>query len=509
MATAVSALALEIRGLNKSFAGVPVLEGVNLTVDRGEIHGLIGPNGSGKSTLVKVLSGFYNPDSADKIVACDKELKPPFTSADVRELGIGFVHQDLALVEGSSVADNMAFSARGFESAGGRIKWKAYLVRCRELLSRVGSDIDPLRQVGSLGAAERTLVAIARALGEFSEESILVLDEPTAALPQQEVDVLFDALRKLAENGTALIYISHRLPELIALTDRVTVLRDGRVAGVRVIADTTEDELAHLMIGGGETDSLTLDRANSNRTEKVVLKLEECAMPGLSPVSLSINEGEIVGLTGSVGSGAANIGSAIYGLAPVEAGEMTFDGVAYDPSSGPRSAKEAGVAYLPADRAHRSSFQDLQTGENVLIAGLDSVAGPVWLSSGRCDREVKRLNAEYGVVPPQPNRIFQTLSGGNQQKALLAKWMRLGPRLIVLDEPTAGIDIGSRHEIYERMRLATEKGLSVLWISSDFEEIAAVADRAGVFVDGRLEGFLEGSEITVDRLARKSLGVSP
>jgi ribose transport system ATP-binding protein len=500
--------ALEIRDVRKSFAGVTVLRGVDLTVQRGEIHGLIGPNGSGKSTLVKVLAGFHRPDGNPTIRVNGHELATPFSVADVRQSGMGFVHQDLALVWESSAADNLGFSAAGFVRApGGRIRWRKHNARARELFARVGLDIDPQTLVGDLGPAERTLVAIARALNEFRDESLLILDEPTASLPQQEVDRLFVALRGLAASGTALIYISHRLPELIALTDRVTVLRDGAVIASVDTADTTHDGMAELMLGAVETrrpedaHAPAADGAAGGE----ILRLSGVTTPKLLPTDLTLHAGEVLVLTGPVGCGASEVGRLLYGETPVVHGTVEVDGRPFDPATAPASAKQLGIAYLPADRQGLSSFQDLTVLENMLVTDWPTLANGGRVSPRRARREADRMIAELRVEPPDSGRIFRTLSGGNQQKALIAKWLRLGPRVLVIDEPTQGIDIRTRGEIYERVRAEAAKGLAVVWITSDFEEASVIGDRVMVFVGGRHQTTLAGDDVTPDLIGRSSL----
>jgi ribose transport system ATP-binding protein len=508
MASTHDTPALEVRDLWKSFAGVTVLRGVDLDVGRGEIHGLIGPNGSGKSTLVKVLSGFHRPDGSPTLRVNGTALEAPFSVADVRRVGMGFVHQDLALVGDCSVADNLGFGAAGFAGGSGRIRWRRHFARVRELCARVGLDVDPGATVASLTPAERTLVAIARALGEFQDEALLVLDEPTASLPQEEVHRLFASLRRLAEGGTALVYISHRLPELLALTDRVTVLRDGRVVATRATVELSHDELAELMLGDIEQRRAEpAPDAESAGQRRELLRLSRFSAAGLEPVELALHEREILVLTGPVGCGAAQIGRALYGLTDVEGGHVEVDGVALDVSE-PVNAKRLGIAYLPSDRQGLASFQDLTVAENILATDWSSLATAGRLSDRTARREAARLIVELNVEPPDPDRIFRTLSGGNQQKALIAKWLRLSPRVLVVDEPTQGIDIRTRGEIYARLRAEADAGLAVLWITSDLEEASVIGDRVMVFVAGRHEGTLEGDLATPDAIGRLSLAAA-
>ena len=501
--------ALELRNLAKSFAGVTVLHGVDLVVERGEIHGLIGPNGSGKSTLVKILAGFHQPDGNPTIRVGGVDLPAPFSVADVRNAGMGFVHQDLALVADCSAADNLGFSAAGFaKGRAGRIHWRRHNALARELFERVGLDVDPDTLVGELTPAEKTLVAIGRALNEFRDESILILDEPTASLPRREVDRLFDSLRHLAASGTALIYISHRLPELQILTDRLTVLRDGRVIASVVTEQTTHEALAELMLGEVETRRVdAVEQHHERSTAPEALRLTRVQTSALQPTDLTLREGELVVLTGPVGCGAAEIGRLLYGLAPLEGGTVEVHGEPFVPAGSPAAAKERGIAYLPADRQGLSSFQDLSVMENVLAADWRSLARAGRVGHGTARREVDRVISEVHVHPPDAGRTFRTLSGGNQQKALVAKWLRLNPGILVMDEPTQGIDIRTRAEMYERIRAEVARGLSVIWITSDFEEASVIADRVLVFVGGGHRHTLAGREVSSDGIGRASLAL--
>jgi ribose transport system ATP-binding protein len=369
----------------------------------------------------------------------------------------------------------------------------------------VGLHIDPQTPVADLSPAERTLVAIARALNEFNEESVLILDEPTASLPQQEVDRLFTALRGLADSGTALIYISHRLPELLALTDRVTVIRDGSVIATLQTSETSHDAMAELMLGEVETRRPAEADEPPAGAGAELLRLDAVATERLAATDLTLHAGEVLALTGPVGCGASEIGRLLYGMTPPTAGDIAVDGEPFAPRSDPIDAKRRGIAYLPADRQGLSSFQDLTVLENILATDWPSLSSAGRVSPRRARREAQRLVVEMRVEPPDCNRVFRTLSGGNQQKALIAKWLRLRPRILVIDEPTQGIDIRTRGEIYERIRAEAARGLAVLWITSDFEEASVVADRVMVFVGGRHQRTLSDEQISPEEIGRTSL----
>jgi ribose transport system ATP-binding protein len=371
----------------------------------------------------------------------------------------------------------------------------------------MGLDIDPRTPVSSLTQAQRALLAIARAQGEFEHEgeSVLVLDEPTATLPSQEVDVLFTALRRLAAAGAAILYITHRLPELIDLTDAITVFRDGRLVTTLQTKATSEQQLAELMLGTTMTSASEHVRRTSTSAD--LLTFDAIAASGLAPTSLALQPGEILAVTGAVGSGGAELGRLVYGMTPVDGGQVLLDGKPL-PELSPRVARDHGIGYLPADRPALGSFPQLTVAENLLMSDLDSLSHRGRISGSAAKQEVDRLLDDFAVKPPDPTRVFQTLSGGNQQKVLLAKWLRLQPRVLIVDEPTQGIDVNTRLEIYARLRAAVENGLGILWITSDFEEAALVADRVAVFAEGALVRILENADVTADLIAHTSFVVS-
>ena len=502
--TARPELALEVRGLSKSFEATRALIDVDIDIKVGEIHGLVGPNGSGKSTLVKILGGFHRPDGAPYIAIGGAPLPVHFSLNDVRRRGVAFVHQDLALVPDFSVAENLAFSARGFvRSRTRRIRWRAHLRRCRELLEQVSLDVDPRTLVARLSPAECTLVAIARALGEFEHETLLVLDEPTARLPHSEAERLFVALRRIAAGGTSILYISHRLSEIAELTQRVSVFRDGRKVACVSTASVTRTEMAGLVLGGavpaGDERATARNRpAPGPGRERV--RLEGVRTERVRDVDLTLGAGEIVALTGPMESGASDIGRAVYGLARLVEGRVTIDGVPLDGTSVAR-ARSRGVAYVPADRQGDGAFAELTLGENILVADYGGVSGPLGVRRRAYRETVASVVDALGIRPPRADRDFHTFSGGNQQKALLGRALSSRPSVLVLDEPTQGVDLASRHDIYRQVRQGLGDDLAVLWITSDVEEAAEIGNRVGVCFGGRLVRVFEAGEVTRDRVA--------
>lgn len=497
--------AFHVEGLSKSFASTLALADVDLRIERGEIRGLVGPNGSGKSTLVKIMAGYHHADRVARISVGGTDLPEGFTPGDIQAAGVGFVHQDLALVEQSSIEDNLAFGPRGFARGfGGRIDWKRHRERVADALRRVNLRVDPELPVGALAPAERTLVAVARALSQFDHAHLLVLDEPTARLPHADVDLLLERLRNIAGDGTAILYITHRMNELFALAERITVFKDGRnVATVDAEATSVED-LTRLMMTGGQ-EALQEVAAAEPRLGAQVAALRDVSTDRLDGVSLSVSAGEILALTGVIGSGAEDCGDVIYGVKAPLAGEILLAGAPHGAMT-IASARAAGIAYLPPDRT-RAGFAESTVAENVVVADFGPVTRGLVVDGAAVRRDSWSVVREMGVVPADPERNLRALSGGNQQKVLFGKWLRVSPRLIILNEPTYGVDVISRRELFAGIRRARDSGIAVLWITTDLDEAVAISDRVGVFFRGRLRMLRNTSEISASDLNRAAIGL--
>ncbi|MBL8581802.1 MAG: sugar ABC transporter ATP-binding protein [Rhizobiaceae bacterium] len=493
-----------VEGLSKSFANTLALADVDLTIDRGEIRGLAGPNGSGKSTLVKIMSGYHHADRVRRLSIGGRDLADGFRPSDIQAAGVGFVHQDLALVDQSSIEDNLAFGPRGFaRSFAGRIDWKAHRRRVGEALERVNLHVDPQLPVAALAPAEKTLVAIARALSQFDHAHLLVLDEPTARLPHADVDLLLGRLKQIAEAGTAILYITHRMNELFALSDRITVFKDGRNVATLPASETSVEELTRMMTGEPQTSRQpSEERRHAGDT---VVSLRGLSTDRLHDVSLTVAGGEILALTGVIGSGAEDCGDVIYGLKTPLGGEIVLDGRAHSAMTIP-SARAAGVAYLPPERT-RAGFADSTVAENVVIADFAPVTRGLAVDARAVLRDAWSVVRGMGVVPADPTRNLRALSGGNQQKVLFGKWLRVSPRLMILNEPTYGVDVVSRRELFAGIQRARDSGMAVLWVTTDLEEAVAIADRIGVFFRGRLKTIRPASEVTASDLNRAATGL--
>ena len=490
---------LRAQGVSKQFTGTLALDAVDFDVHRGEIHALLGQNGAGKSTLIKILAGVY-PPSAGRIVWQGREVAPT-----AERLPIAFIHQDLGLVDAMTVAENVAIQA-GYRRARGLIDWRASAAAAARSLAAMGSAIDPQTRVAALSAADRSIVAIARALAVQAE--MLVLDEPTAALPAEDVTRLLDTLRRLRARGIGMIYVTHRLDEVFLIADRVTVLRDGRRIATRTVAETSPSDLVHMIVGGGLADA---GAAMPPATRRELLTVADAVVPQeeaglIGPVSFAAAAGEVLALVGLRGAGHHAIGRAIFGAMKLRAGRILLDGaplVAGDPAA----AMAAGIGFVSSRRGEESMAAGMTVQENLYLNPRARGIAP-WqpLSPRRELARALRALARFSVRPPDPSRPIITLSGGNQQKVVLARWMEARIRLLILEEPTIGVDVGSKAEIYRDLNAALRDGLAVLLISSDFEEVEKIAHRALVFSRGTVAAELPRTEIGVARLTECAAG---
>jgi ribose transport system ATP-binding protein len=488
---------LSIRNLSKTFTGTRVLSHVDLDVMPGEVHALIGQNGSGKSTLIKVLAGFHAPDPGVEIEIGGESLQLD-SSAASRDAGIRFVHQDLALVESLSTVENLGLG-RGFSTGlGGRIRWGHEREEAERRIRALGYDFDVDRPVQSLAAAERTGVAIVRALYDSDLARLLVLDEPTASLPREEATALFDVVARLRESGIGIIYVSHRLDEVFAIADRVTVLRDGRRVTTIDTSATDQDGLVQLMVGDVELQ--TRDTQHVRKQGRVLLEARELYGEVLDGIELEVHAGEVLGICGLTGSGRDELLPMLFG-AVSRTGSVAVDGDVI-PAGSPVSAIDAGLALVAADRHADGSVNELTVRENCTLTDLkrfDGAAGALKSSDER--REVGDWIVRLDVRPPSAEAVFATLSGGNQQKIVLAKWLRITPKVLMLDEPTQGVDVHAKATIHILARDAADNGAAVVIASSDDAELCDTCDRILVFRDGRIV-----AELVDDRINRTEVG---
>lgn len=493
---------LTIKNMSKTFPGQKALKSVSMDIIGGEIHALVGQNGSGKSTLVKCLSGFYEADKDpnSQVIVNGVNLRLPITLSTGHNTGIAFVHQDLGLIMNMTVLENLCLGSGYRTGFAYKIRWAKEADRVRKLLASFGRDIDPWALVGKLSSADRTILAIVRALDMSGHGKVLVLDEPTAALPQHEVDYLFAAIRQIASTGVGIIYISHRLNEIFALTNRVSVLRDGVIVGTFPVESLDQNKLINL-ITGKALDLGYMSQKSTLKEAEMILKVEKLAGEKIHDVSFSIKRGEVVGLAGLLGSGCSELGRLLFGDKKRTAGRIWLKGEELVRHN-PRQAMDKGMALVTDDRKQDGLFLNMMVQHNVTITDVKRFCGLAGRIKSKDElAEVNQLINTYHVSPPEAERLIYTLSGGNQQKAIIAKWMRLKPDLLICDEPVQGVDVGSKSEIFNEIRRAASQGAAVLVMSSDFQDLVGLCDRVMVLSNGQLCGCLEGTDITEQAVA--------
>jgi len=479
---------LEIIGASKQFGATRALDNVSLRVDRGEIVALLGENGAGKSTLIKALAGVHGLDVGT--IRFDRRHRP-----DRREhLPVAFIHQDLGLIEWMTVAENICL-ALGYPRRLGLVDWQMARRRAAQAMGMVGAEIDPDTRVNSLSRTEKSLVAISRALA--AQVELLVLDEPTASLPADEVARLFSGLRRQRERGVGMIYVSHRLDEVFEIADRIVVLRDGRVVGTRATAATNPEEIIQLIVG---REPSQVSRIPTRRTDAARLEMCAFALDGVGPVDCRLHAGEMVGLIGLRGSGQESVGRGLFGLARPTGGRILLDGRPIAPGS-PRQAMRAGIHLVCADRIAESMAPNLSVRENLFLnpqAAISRRSRVLW--PRREYAAAFRLGQQIGLRPNDPGLPIEWLSGGNQQKVVLGRWLHLNGRVYILEDPTAGVDVGAKADIYGLFDVALKRGAAILLVSTDFEEVAKICHRALVFDRGRVAAELTGSDLSVENL---------
>ena len=474
----------------KTFGGTHALRGVSLRVGRGEIVALLGENGAGKSTLIKVLGGIHGPDTGQ--VSVDGTPYRHIAGKVNARQAVAFIHQDLGLIEWMSVAENIALSI-GYVKKAGRIDWPATEEVARRALALVDADFSPTTRIANLSRTEKSLVAIARALAV--ECDFLVLDEPTASLPADEVERLFTALRRLRAKGVGMIYVSHRLDEIFKIADRVAVLRDGQMVGMRDIAHTNPEDLVSLIVGRKTREIVRPDA----QAGVAVLQAKALRTAVAGPVDFVVQRGEMLGLVGLRGAGHEDIGRSLYGLVD-HSGTVELDGAKPDLSS-PRGAMLSGIGFVARDRVVESIAPSLSIRENAFLN--PETTGRGLLSFQATKTEEARsidLGRKVGLSPNDPTLAIEALSGGNQQKIVVGRWLDTGRRFLIAEDPTAGVDVGAKAEIYQLLYDAMAAGMGVLIVSTDFEEIANICHRALVFSRGQMVAELTGVQLSTESL---------
>ncbi len=491
---------LEMSHISKTFPGVQALQDVSLSLFAGEVLAVVGENGAGKSTLIKILSGVYGPDTGEVSLQGRKvSLRGP---KDAMDRGINTIYQETSLVQEITVAENI-FLGRQPAARGGRIDWKSMLASAREIMERLSIPLAPSALVSALSAAQQQLVEIAKA---FSRDAkIIIMDEPTASLTAEDTENLFGIIRTITQAGTAVIYISHRLKEIFQIADRVMVLRDGRTVTVSGVKETTEGEIVRNMVGR-DIGNL-FGEASYKAGEKVILEVKGLTRRGAyRDISFELHEGEILGLSGLVGAGRSEIVRGIFGLDPADSGDVMLDGGRLALGK-PGAALRRGIAFVSEDRRLESIIQGFSVRANVTILLLARVLSRLGLINRRRENALAaRYVKEFNVKTPSLEQLVMNLSGGNQQKVALAKCLSTAPRVLILDEPTKGIDVGAKKEIHTLVKELANKGVSILLVSSELPEIIGMCHRAAVIREGALVRVFGKDELTEEGLIAAAVG---
>jgi rhamnose transport system ATP-binding protein len=490
---------IEVRAIEKTFPGVRALSAVSFDVRAGEAHALIGENGAGKSTLIKIMSGVFGPDSGSILVE-GRETRLA-TPDDARRAGIATIYQELLLFPELSVAENI-FLGHAPRARGGWIDWRTMRAKAQELLASL--DIDDLaadETVGALSVGNRQRVEILRALSH--DARVVIMDEPTAALTEADVTRLFDIVRRLKARGVAIIYISHRLDETFAIADRVTVLRDGAYVGTRLTRETNSGELVQMMVGR-RIDNM-FPKTEAPIGEPVLETRDLVRRPLTKSISVTVRAGEIVGLAGLVGSGRSELAQTLFGVWPAESGEIRLMGEAVTIRS-PADARARGIAYVPEDRGSQGLVRPMSVLHNLSLAALTSLSHSGFIDRGAELRLAEQAVGRFGVKTRSLDELAGRLSGGNQQKIVLGKWLANQPKLLILDEPTRGIDVGAKAEIHRFMGELARAGVAILMISSELPEVLGMSDRVLVMREGRVVAEFDRAAATSQAVGAAMMG---
>lgn len=497
--------AIAISGLEKSFGGAKALDGVSLTVQSGEIHGLLGQNGSGKSTLIKILAGFHAPDPGGRLSIRGEEVILPLPPGRFHSLGMRFVHQDLGLIPSLTVLENLLIEQLSTDREW-TISWRRANGRARELFERFGLELDPTQPVSSLRPVHRALLAIVRAVSSMPDSTdaargLLVLDEPTVYLPKDDTELLFDLTRRVAKSGAGVLFVSHDIDEVMQLTDRVTVLRDGRVVGTAHTAESSAEDIVELIVGrkilpAARISTSTVDDGRHK------FRIEGLAGGAVEAATFDIAQGEILGVTGLSGSGFEDLPYLLFGVAKANSGVLHLGNSTLGLDDlNPAAAFTAGLALVPADRQRDGAILSLSVMDNVSMQILNQFQRGPFLNRRRLRDEARRVLGRFDVRPADPNVTCSSLSGGNQQKVLMAKWLQTRPSLLLIHEPTQGVDIGAREEIFAVLRSAAAEGTTILCATSDHEQLALLCDRVLVFSRGQVSAELTGQHLTKEAIS--------
>jgi ribose transport system ATP-binding protein/inositol transport system ATP-binding protein len=487
-----------MKNVNKYFPGVHALINVNFDLKKGEVHALLGENGAGKSTLINVLGGIYKIDKGEIYISGEKKVFN--TVMDAKECGINIIHQELVLVPHMTVAENI-FLAREFTTKLKLVDKKKMNVEAKKMLDEFEMDIDPKTLVGSLTMGQQQMIEIISAVSVKTQ--ILVMDEPTSSLSEKEVEVLFNTVRRLKEIGVGIIYISHRMSELKEIADRVTVIRDGQYIGTKIISETQNDELVSMMVGRSLTNYYT---RTYNKMNDVVLEVKNITRKGVvDDVSFTLRKGEILGFAGLIGAGRTETLRCVLGLDKYESGEIFVNGRKVT-IKGPNDAMSYGIALVPENRRKEGLFLIMDVKFNISFRIMDKFIKGCWVNKNVERQIVEQYVKELSIKTSSIQQKVGNLSGGNQQKVVVAKWLAAHPKVLILDEPTRGIDVGAKSEIYHIMNELAKQGVAIIMISSELPEIINMSDRVVVMGQGKVKGILKKDELSQERIMHYAVG---
>lgn len=482
---------LKMENISKSFPGVKALDNVSFNAYEGEVMALLGENGAGKSTLMKILSGVYTKDTG-KILLDGKEIEV-LNPRDASSKGIAIIHQELNLIPNLTVYENI-FLGREETTTYKTLK-KDYMIKeAKKLLDRLKVDIDPTLKINEISIAKQQMVEIAKALS--LNASVIVMDEPTDTLTDKEVEILFEVIRELKAENKAIVYISHRLKEVFEICDRATVLRDGKFIDERLVSELDEDEIIKLMVGRTLDEQFPYLKAEAN---EYVFEVKNLTNKYIKNISFSLKRGEVLGISGLVGAGRSELGKTIFGLYPIDEGEMILEGKKVKFNS-PKEAIENGIMYVSEDRKSEGLVLSMDVKSNITLSSLDKFRRAIGLDKKKEERVSEDYRKKINIKTPSLTQKVKNLSGGNQQKVAIAKSLLTEPKVLILDEPTRGIDVGAKREIYDLLNSIKKEGHSVIMISSEMPEILGMSDRIIIMHEGKIKGELNKEEATSEKI---------
>jgi ribose transport system ATP-binding protein len=490
---------VQMRGISKAFSGNRVLENVEFEILSGEVHALMGENGAGKSTLMKILTGIYERDTGTVLVR-GKEVQFKHTK-EAEQSGIAVIHQELNIIPYLSVTENMFLGKELTIGKTGIIKYKEMKTKTREYLNRLGIDIDPDVEAGTLSVGQQQMIEIARAVAANTE--VLIMDEPTAALTDREISALFQVINSLRKQGVGIVYISHRMDEIFQICDRISVLRDGQFIGTKAIPETNFDEIVKMMVGRQLGERFPKRQTDRGSTRIQVVNLS--SKGSFQKVSFSVKQGEILGVAGLMGAGRTEIMEAIFGYRSISNGKVLIDGKEAKIKS-PYDAIQQGIGFVTEDRKNEGLVLGLSVKENFTLTNFSSVSKKGVISTKKEESFVEDLIQKLHVKTASQHLSVKSLSGGNQQKIVIGKWLGIKPKILILDEPTRGVDVGAKKEIYQLMNELTKEGVAIIMVSSELPEILGMSDRILVIHEGKVSATFEGNEADQEKIMQAATG---